>query len=137
MTPYQPSGFSLTTRISSVHTLELAIRGDLDYDTGDEFSTAVNEALDAHVRRHGTALRHLHLDCAELRAIDSIGLSALLALRRRTHPAGVTLYFRHEPVYLTRMLEVTGTTEYLTERAGPAPDATRPPEERADSAPAS
>ncbi|GGX83930.1 STAS domain-containing protein [Streptomyces minutiscleroticus] len=137
MTACQPVQFSLVTRASSDHTMELAIRGDLDYDTGDEFLTAVNGALDTHAERYGPSLRHLHVDCAELTAIDSIGLSALLALRRRTHPAGVTLHFHRRPVHFVRMLEVTGTADHLVERADDTVGTAAPPEDRTGTAPAS
>ncbi|MFF3203833.1 STAS domain-containing protein [Streptomyces sp. NPDC002962] len=115
--PYPPPEFTLTVQAADARTLRLAIHGYLDYDTSDEFTPAVDEVLDAHAERHGPVLRHLHLDWADLTAFDSSGLSALLALRRHTHPAGITLHLHHQPTYFSRLLEVTGVMGHLTQHA--------------------
>ncbi|MGW5044708.1 STAS domain-containing protein [Streptomyces griseoluteus] len=117
MTTHQPAGFSVTVEAIDSRSIRLTVQGVLDFESADEFLDIVNRTLDAHVLEHGPALREMHLNCAGLRLVDSSGLSALLSLRRRTHPAGVTLHLRHRPVQLTRMLALTGTAEYLT--AGP------------------
>ncbi|MGW5333328.1 STAS domain-containing protein [Streptomyces bauhiniae] len=129
MTLHQPAGFSVTAEAVDPHTIRLTLQGVLDFEAGDEFLEVVGDTLDAHAVEHGPVLRELHLNCAGLRLLDSSGLAALLTLRRRTHPAGVTLRLRHRPVQLTRMLALTGTAEYLTARAdgtaepvGPAGD---------------
>ncbi|OQR64464.1 hypothetical protein B6E66_09140 [Streptomyces maremycinicus] len=119
MTPCPPPEFSLAVQATDARTLRLAVHGCLDYDTSDEFTPAVAELLDAHADRHGPALRHLHLDWAELTAVDSSGLSALLGLRRRTHPAGITLHLDRQPAHFTRLLEVTGVAAHLTQHAQP------------------
>lgn len=116
-TPCPPAEFTLTVQAADAHTLRVAIHGYLDYDTSDEFAPSLDELLDAHAEQHGPALRHLRLDWANLTAFDSSGLSALLALRRRTHPAGITLHLHHQPTYLTRLLEVTGVMGHLTQHA--------------------
>ncbi|BDH05448.1 STAS domain-containing protein [Streptomyces seoulensis] len=117
MTLHQPVDFSVITEAADPHAIRLTLRGVLDYESGDEFLRFVGAALDAHTQRHGPVLRELHLNCAGLILLDSSGLSALLTLRRRTHPAGVTLRLRHEPLQLVRMLALTGTADYLTARA--------------------
>ncbi|MFF9392435.1 STAS domain-containing protein [Streptomyces griseoluteus] len=117
MTLHQPVGFSVTAEGIDPRSIRLTLQGVLDFESADEFLDIVNRTLDAHVLEHGPALREMHLNCAGLRLVDSSGLSALLTLRRRTHPAGVTLHLCHRPVQLTRMLALTGTAEYLT--AGP------------------
>ncbi|MEV7200193.1 STAS domain-containing protein [Streptomyces griseoluteus] len=117
MTLHQPAGFSVTAEAIESRSIRLTLQGVLDFESADEFLDVVHRTLDAHVLEHGPALRELHLNCAGLRLVDSSGLSALLTLRRRTHPAGVTLHLWHRPVQLTRMLALTGTAEYLT--AGP------------------
>ncbi|MFJ6845231.1 STAS domain-containing protein [Streptomyces griseoluteus] len=117
MTLHQPVGLSVTVDTVDEHAIRLTLQGVLDFESADEFLDVVNRTLDAHVLEHGAALREMHLNCAGVRLVDSSGLSALLTLRRRTHPAGVTLHLRHRPVQLTRMLALTGTAEYLT--AGP------------------
>ncbi|MDR6974230.1 anti-anti-sigma factor [Streptomyces sp. 3330] len=117
MTPYPSADFALTVQAADARTLRLAIHGYLDYDTSDEFTPTVDRLLDAHAGQHGPALRHLHLDWTDLTAFDSSGLSALLGLRRRTHPAGITLHLHHQPDYFTRLLEVTGVSDHLTQHA--------------------
>ncbi|MER5197387.1 STAS domain-containing protein [Streptomyces sp. NPDC002755] len=128
MTPCPSAALSLSLQAADAHTLRLAIRGYLDYDTSDEFTPAVDKLLGAHAEQHGPALRHLHLDWTELTAFDSSGLSALLGLRRRTHPAGITLHLHHQPAHFTRLLEVTGVMGHLTQQAQEAgsPEAALP-----------
>ncbi|MFD7883424.1 STAS domain-containing protein [Streptomyces bauhiniae] len=117
MTLHQPAGFSVTVEAVDPRTIRLTLQGVLDFESGDEFLDVVGGTLDAHAVEHGPILRELYMDCAGLRLLDSSGLAALLTLRRRTHPAGITLRLRHRPVQLTRMLALTGTAEYLTARA--------------------
>ncbi|MFD4789766.1 STAS domain-containing protein [Streptomyces sp. NPDC058459] len=117
MTLHQPAGFSITVEAADPRAVRLTLHGVLDFESADEFLDAVSQALDAHAAAYGPVLRELHMNCAGLRLLDSTGLSALLALRRRTHPAGITLHLRHRPVQLLRMLALTGTAEYLTAAA--------------------
>ncbi|MFF7251408.1 STAS domain-containing protein [Embleya sp. NPDC008237] len=114
MTSYVPVELSVRVQADDAHSLHLAIRGDLDYDSIDAFTHTVNSALDAHAEQHGPALRHVHLDWEGLTAIDSGGLSALIGVGRRTHSAGVTVHLHRQPVHLTRLLEITGVDGYLT-----------------------
>ncbi|WP_439678671.1 STAS domain-containing protein [Embleya sp. MST-111070] len=109
-----PVEFSVDVQAGDTRSLRLAIRGDLEYDTGAAFTERVNAALDTHLRRYGPALRHLHLDWAGLTAIDCGGLSVLIGLRRRTHAAGIALHLHRQPVRLTRLLDITGVGGYLT-----------------------
>ncbi|MER8032240.1 STAS domain-containing protein [Streptomyces bauhiniae] len=134
MTLHQPVGFSVTVEAVDPRTLWLALQGVLDFESGDEFLDVVSRALEAHAVEHGPVLQELHMNCAGLRLLDSSGLAALLTLRRRTHPAGVTLCLRHRPVQLTRMLALTGTTEYLTARADGTVEAVGPAGELAGEA---
>ncbi|MEU6818490.1 STAS domain-containing protein [Streptomyces sp. NPDC046860] len=134
MTLHQPVDFSVITEAADPHAIRLTLRGVLDYESGDEFLRFVNTALDAHTEQHGAVLRELHLNCAGLRLLDSTGLSALLTLRRRTHPAGVTLRLRHRPVQLIRMLALTGTTDYLTAAADGTAESVTPGGELTDEA---
>ncbi|MFI8348690.1 STAS domain-containing protein [Streptomyces sp. NPDC085596] len=134
MTLHQPVGFSVTAEAADPHTVRLTLQGVLDFESGDEFLRLAGEALDAHAQEHGPALRQLHLNCAGLRLLDSSGLSALLTLRRRTHPAGITLRLRHRPTQLIRMLALTGTAEYLTAPADGSAEPVAPGGERADEA---
>ncbi|MGW2620065.1 STAS domain-containing protein [Streptomyces sp. NPDC001500] len=119
MTRYEPTEFSVTVRAADARTLRVAVRGDLDYETSDEFALAMYDALREHAEEHGPTLRDLHLDWAELNAFDSSGLSVLLGVRRRAQSAGVSLHLQHQPDFLARMLHVTGVADYLTQRAHP------------------
>ncbi|GCD97790.1 STAS domain-containing protein [Embleya hyalina] len=110
-----PVEFSVDVQSGDTRSLHLAIRGELEYDTGTAFTERVNAVLDTHLRRHGPALRHLHLDWEGLTAIDCGGLSVLIGLRRRTHAAGIALHLHRQPARLTRLLDVTGVGGYLTE----------------------
>ncbi|MFE0677347.1 STAS domain-containing protein [Streptomyces sp. NPDC058867] len=114
------TSLSVATRATGPHALVVAVGGDLDYDTGDTFLTLVACALDTHAREHGPTLRHLRLDCADLGLVDSVGLSTLLMLRRRTHPAGIALHLDNRPLQLARLLDITGTGGYLTESRAPS-----------------
>ncbi|MGV9789214.1 STAS domain-containing protein [Streptomyces sp. NPDC003435] len=134
MTFHQPVGFSVTVEAVDPRTIRLTLQGVLDFETGDEFLDVVGEALDAHALAHGPVLRELHMNCAGLRLLDSSGLSALLTLRRRTHPAGITLHLRHRPVQLIRMLALTGTAAYLTAAADGTAETVGPGGELADEA---
>ncbi|MFF2808321.1 STAS domain-containing protein [Streptomyces sp. NPDC058000] len=73
-----------------------------------------------HDRRTAHAGRRaLHVDCGGLVLCDSMGLSALLMVHRRTSTLGVRLHLEERPPALDRPLTVTGTPEHLT--APPAP----------------
>ncbi|MEU6845333.1 STAS domain-containing protein [Streptomyces sp. NPDC046716] len=88
--------------------LTLVLAGALDYDTSDSFTAQTGRVLEDH-----PAARVLRLDCAGLLGIDSMGLSTLLALRRRLDGAGMTLDLTARPRNLERLLTITGTHEYL------------------------
>ncbi|MEU4876013.1 STAS domain-containing protein [Streptomyces sp. NPDC021608] len=119
MTRYQPTEFSVTVCAADARALRVAVRGDLDYDSGDDFALTMFDMLREHAEEHGPTLRDLHLDWAELNAFDSSGLSVLLGVRRRAHAAGISLHLHHQPEFLARMLHVTGVADYLTQRARP------------------
>ncbi|MFC9291026.1 STAS domain-containing protein [Streptomyces sp. NPDC057052] len=123
--------FRITTAASHPSALTLAVVGELDHDAG-HFPALLTCAIEDHEREHGATLRDLRLDCADLTLIDSTGLAMLLMLRRRTYPAGITLHLDNRPAHLERMLQLTGTAEYLTE---PQPRAGRHTDQ-SDSAPA-
>lgn len=116
MTTLPPAHLELTT-VDTEDGLRIEIDGDLDYDTSDQLLDTVTAQL---VERPG--LGHLHLHCAGLGVTDSMGLSILLMIRRRTTAAGVQLHLDARPAVLDRLLEITGTFEYLT---GDAPTRAR------------
>ncbi|MEW1906601.1 STAS domain-containing protein [Streptomyces sp. NPDC086147] len=114
---YLPADFTITIRSAQPHALHLNVAGDLDYETSNWFTNEVNQALDTHREQHGPALEDLHLDFSGLTGIDSSALTVLLLLHRRTHPAGITLHLDQQPAYMTRVLEITGIADHLTQDA--------------------
>jgi anti-anti-sigma factor len=87
----------------------VTLTGDLTHVNADDLLRAVSDQLSAH-----PALRTLRVDCSGLEICDSRGLSILLMLRRRTESLGLGLDIVNRPAALNRMLDRTGTTEYLT-----------------------
>lgn len=86
----------------------LAVFGELTFNSADELLDVVTDRL-----AERPALRLLRLDCGELGFCDSYGLSTLLMVHRRAVAAGVTLHVDNRSSALQRMLELTGTVEYL------------------------
>ncbi|MBY8880102.1 STAS domain-containing protein [Streptomyces sp. PLK6-54] len=88
--------------------LTVTVDGPLDFDTSEELLETVGKTL-AEFREEPL----LALDLGGLTLCDSMGLSALLAIRRRTTAEGVRLVLLRRPRLLDRLLELTGTAEYL------------------------
>ncbi|GAA2962633.1 MULTISPECIES: STAS domain-containing protein [Streptomyces] len=84
-------------------TARLRLTGDLDYDTSGELARAAEECLAADPH-----LADLHLDCAQLRLCDSMGVATLLLIHRGATTRGVRLHVESPPPFLTRILDVTG-----------------------------
>ncbi|WP_424217217.1 STAS domain-containing protein (plasmid) [Streptomyces sp. BI20] len=125
--PEDRPGLRLTTT-DAEDGVRVALSGDLDRDTADELLREVDLRL-----TDGSGAPVLRLDCAELGAIDSMGLSALLMVRRRTEAAGVGLRLEDRPAHLDRVLSLTGTLEHLT--ASEPGGAADPPGEPGDRRP--
>ncbi|MFJ8160042.1 STAS domain-containing protein [Streptomyces sp. NPDC096136] len=104
--PSAPLGLTYS---ASHDTVRVELSGDLDHLHADLLVEAVDRLLTEH-----PGLRDLRLDCAGLSAVDSSGLAALLMVRRRTGAAGAGLHLDARTVQLDRLLELTGTLEYLT-----------------------
>ncbi|MFJ8870274.1 STAS domain-containing protein [Streptomyces sp. NPDC102473] len=104
-----PSSFTLTveTRRGSAC---LHLSGDLDHDTGD---TVVEQAEQCLTGNFG--LRDLRLDCAELTFCDSVGISSLLMIHRRTTAHSVRLHLDNQPPFLRRLLDITGIQRFFTQ----------------------
>ncbi|MFJ3819382.1 STAS domain-containing protein [Streptomyces sp. NPDC090056] len=111
---YLPTDLTITAHSAQSHALHLTVAGDLDYETATRFTHETNQALDTDHQQYGPVLQDLHLNFSGLTGIDS---SALTALRRRTHPANVTLHLDHQPASLMRILELTGIADHLTQDA--------------------
>ncbi|MFI8232697.1 STAS domain-containing protein [Streptomyces sp. NPDC085900] len=103
-----PSTLHLTT-IDTDDTVRIEITGDLDYDTADFLLEEVTTQLGARPE-----VRHVHLHCAGLGTVDSMGLSILLMIGRRTAAAAARLHLDDRPAQLDRLLDITGTLDYFT-----------------------
>ncbi|MFE1289851.1 STAS domain-containing protein [Streptomyces sp. NPDC058751] len=112
MTTSHPPAFTLTVDVQPA-ALVIHVAGDLDHETCDELTRAVDRYLVAP-GDPGGRFPDLHVDFAGLGSIDSMGLAALLMIRRRTDAAGVRLHLDQRPRGLDRLLEITGTLEHLT-----------------------
>ncbi|BCI53961.1 anti-sigma factor antagonist [Mycolicibacterium litorale] len=97
---------------TAARSATVRITGELDAETTDEFVDAASRLLDGH-----PDLRALHFDCADLTFCDSVGLSGLLLIERRTSGAGVELHLENRPTYFDRILDITGILEFLTARS--------------------
>lgn len=91
------------------HTVRLALLGELDYDNGDWALHIAQQAI----REHPDA-RELRLDCRELGAIDSTGLSILLLIHRLACQDRIGFHLDNIGPALRRLLDITGTYEHLT-----------------------
>ncbi|GGX85155.1 STAS domain-containing protein [Streptomyces fructofermentans] len=111
MTP-NPPPFTLTVETHASWCV-VRVAGDLDYETCDELVDTVVARLTGCSDLDGPP-SDLRLNFAELHSVDSMGLSALLMIRRRTDRAGVRLHLDERPGVLERLLDMTGTLGYLT-----------------------
>lgn len=104
-----PSPQLRLTTLDAATTVRIEVDGDLDYDSAPDLLEVVTDKL-----AERPDLKDLHLHCAGLGAVDSIGLSALLMIHRHTSAAGVRLHLEHRTARLERLLTVTGTLDHLT-----------------------
>ncbi|MFJ8148845.1 STAS domain-containing protein [Streptomyces sp. NPDC096094] len=97
------------------HTVRLALTGDLDYDTCGELLQEVRLVLGGR-----EDVEHLRLDCRDLEVVDSMGLSTLLQIHRSACQDGIGFHLDNIGPSLKRLLEITGTGEYLLDSQGGA-----------------
>ncbi|MFB7778940.1 STAS domain-containing protein [Streptomyces bauhiniae] len=88
--------------------MTLTICGYLDFESADLFLADATQAISQPLGLHD-----LRIDCTKLDGVDSMGLSALLMLHRRTTAAGVRLCLDQRPAALERVLTITGTRAYF------------------------
>ncbi|PZH13106.1 anti-sigma factor antagonist [Streptomyces sp. NTH33] len=117
-----PEPFGITVAETGPTVLTARVAGELDYNSGDELVDTVSELL-ARPGPAGVPWQDLRLDFAELTRLDSMGLPALLMIRRRTGAARVGLHLDNRPGFLDRMLTVTHTYDHLTEPPARGQDA--------------
>lgn len=109
MIPHSP--FHLTGDVVD-GVLAVRVSGDLDHHSSDELVGLVRVMLLDEPRP--TAVR---IDFGHLGALDSMGLSALLMVRRLARAAGAALHLDRRPPHLDRLLDLTGTLDHLTDPA--------------------
>lgn len=114
-----PPAFHLTT-VDAKHAVRIQIIGDLDYDTADLLLDEATARLSAR-----PGLEDLHLGCAGIGMVDSMGLSILLMIGRRANAARVRLHLDDRPAQLDRLLSITGTLEYFTAKPATGAAATQ------------
>lgn len=102
-------GLSCTWDLQNVHSGCFVLSGDLVNVNAEQLLTEVGERLTEH-----RDLRELWIDCAKLDVCDSRGLSVLLMIRRRTDSLDIVLHLVNRTRMLDRLLDRTGTAEYLT-----------------------
>lgn len=95
MTTSHPPTFTLTVEVEPT-ALVIHVHGDLDHETCDELMRAVDQNFADGRTPEGRVLE-LRVDFAGLGSIDSMGLSVLLMIRRRTDAAGVDLRLDERP----------------------------------------
>ena len=87
--------------------LEVNLSGDIDVASVDVIARAASIA--AETRRAA-----LVLDLSKVEFMDSEGVEALLAARRRLDEGGGQLILREPPRCVRRVLEVCGIADYFT-----------------------
>lgn len=86
------------------------VEGELDLATAPALRDIVGALVDS--------CSHIIVDFAELRFIDSSGLSALVALHSQSTAAGVRFALRNPPPMVRRVLALTGI-DHLIPTEGP------------------
>ncbi|MEU1534150.1 STAS domain-containing protein [Streptomyces fagopyri] len=108
MTPLPHSSFTLTVE-AGPGTAHFTLTGELDYDTCDQLLQRTDAFLTAHPE-----LRDLRLDCTELRFCDSMGISTLLMIHRKTTEQNIRLHLDSPPPFLERILNTTGIRQLFS-----------------------
>ncbi|MER6440076.1 MULTISPECIES: STAS domain-containing protein [unclassified Streptomyces] len=105
MTALPHPSFTLTAE-AGPGTAHLHLVGELDYETSDELLQHTDRCLAGQ-----PDLTDLHLDCTELRFCDSMGLSTLLTIHRKTTARHIRLHLDNPPPFLERILNTTGVRQ--------------------------
>ncbi|MFE3825677.1 STAS domain-containing protein [Streptomyces sp. NPDC059092] len=121
VTPPEPLAVVVTTPASD--TVVVRLDGEMDYETSYEVIDTVRQLLRTH-----RGMARLELHCGGLTMCDSMGLSALLMIRRLAESDGVRVVLTERRPALERVLHVTGTLDQVNGAEGDG---------RAESAPSS
>jgi anti-anti-sigma factor len=98
--------------------LRLKVVGTVDYDTKGLFTDAVACHLHEAKTRVSDLVAEVRLDFAGLEHCDSSGLAALISAHNWTAAAGMRLRLVDQPLFLQRMLTLTGLAEYFADTDG-------------------
>lgn len=86
----------------------LAVAGEVDMSTGNDFRRTVSDTL------HEPGLRRLLLDVARLRFIDSNGVAVLIGAHRDARDGGVAFALINAAHRTRSVLELMGVYDLLT-----------------------
>jgi anti-anti-sigma factor len=92
----------------------LVVSGDIDMSTGEEFRRTVMQIV------ADPAARALFIDLADLRFIDSNGITVLVKAQRAADERGLRLAVVNVDPDIRGLLEMLGVYDMLAGRRGPA-----------------
>jgi anti-anti-sigma factor len=98
--------FTLRSRLRE-RSLEVALAGELDMTAAFKLEPAVEQLLAAE------EVSALVLDLGDVAFVDSAGLGAILAIRERTHQAGIEIAITRPSDPVRRLLDLTGNGDVL------------------------
>jgi anti-anti-sigma factor len=90
-------------------SVSIVLEGELDQASADRLDVAIRLA-------EGPESEQIVVDLSEVAFIDSTGLSVLLEARKRSNGRFSVLPSKSDSV--TRLLELTGTSEILSDQSG-------------------
>jgi len=91
---------------STANRVTMTISGEIDLDAVDAMKQAADSAI-------ALEPRWVDVDLADVQFIDSSGLNALLAVRKRCLDIGAEIALLNAPRQVLTLLEMTGLTAYF------------------------
>jgi anti-sigma B factor antagonist len=98
---------SIETGIQSDQTVTIALSGEVDYTTAQQFREAVCGVLT------GGHVRGLIIDLARVSFLDSTGVGSIVVARRICTEFGVRLQLRDVNPFIARLFSVLGVSDLL------------------------
>ena len=98
---------SIRTGAQGDRTFVIALRGEVDYTSAQQFREEVSALL------AGGALRVLVVDLNEVSFLDSTGVGTLVVASRICADFGVTMLLRDVNPFIARLFSVLGVSEVL------------------------
>lgn len=106
--PAQLIVISHTTLRQDMQRVRISFSGEIDLSSSDAVQAAVYDALRSHQPRH------LEVDLAEVRFMDSSGIHALLRCRTQAIKARCQLVVTNAQPIVYRVLEISGVVAVLS-----------------------